>query len=62
MQGSIYKRCSKCGGNVSARACAKCKTTKTNWAFRTYVGKDANGRWIEERAAASRLDATRSGP
>lgn len=62
MKGSVYKRCSSCGRNVNGRQCATCGTSNTNWAFRTYIGKDADGRWIEERRGgfATRREAERA--
>ena len=62
MKGSVYKRCSSCGRNVNGRQCATCGTSNTNWAFRTYIGKDADGRWIEERRGgfATKREAERA--
>lgn len=49
MTGSVYKRCSACGRNVSGRSCDHCDSTSYQWAYRVYVGKDVNGRWREKR-------------
>ncbi|MBA2317403.1 MAG: Arm DNA-binding domain-containing protein [Euzebyales bacterium] len=47
MSGTVYKRCTRCGNRVKERTCGKCGLTgRFNWAFRAYVGKDADGRWL----------------
>jgi integrase len=62
MSGSVFKRCSSCGWLVRPRACPNCGSTKTTWYYRVFVGKDAKGKWIEERRGsfASRADAERA--
>jgi integrase len=62
VKGSVYKRCNRCGRNVKQRSCPKCRTTATSWAFRIYVGKGADGRWIERRKAGfeTKRDAERA--
>ncbi|CAN5321150.1 hypothetical protein BH20ACT8_BH20ACT8_02180 [soil metagenome] len=46
MPGSVYKRCTKCGNRVKQRSCAKCRSASFNWAFKVYVGKNADGQWV----------------
>lgn len=48
MSGSVFKRCTRCGARVKARACQKCGASTFTWSFRAYVGKNAKGRWIEQ--------------
>ncbi|MBA2557082.1 MAG: tyrosine-type recombinase/integrase [Chloroflexi bacterium] len=49
MSGTVYKRCSRCGNRVKDRACAKCGGSASfNWAYRAYVGKDNDGKWIRQ--------------
>jgi integrase len=49
VKGTVYKRCSRCGRTVPSRVCDRCGSGPMAWAFRVRVGKDADGRWIEER-------------
>ena len=63
MSGTVYKRCTKCGNRVKERTCGKCGLTgRANWAFRAYVGKDAEGRWIRQLRSGfpTRKDAERA--
>jgi integrase len=63
MSGTVYKRCTKCGNRVKDRTCSKCAIAGSfNWAFRAYVGKDANGRWIRRLRGGfeTRRDAERA--
>ena len=63
MSGTVYKRCTKCGNRVKERTCGKCGLVgRFNWAFRAYVGKDADGRWIRQLRSGfpTRKDAERS--
>lgn len=63
MSGTVYKRCTKCGNRVKERTCAKCGLVgRFNWAFRAYVGKDADGRWIRQLRSGfpTRKDAERA--
>lgn len=47
MSGTVYKRCTGCGTALKGSACAKCGPgARISWAYRAYVGKDAEGRWI----------------
>jgi integrase len=63
MSGTVYKRCTKCGNRVKERSCGKCGITGSfNWAFRAYVGKDSNGRWVRQLRGGftSKKDAERA--
>lgn len=62
MKGSVYKRCSRCGRNVRGRSCKGCGSHAANWAYRVRSGKDAQGRWIEQRRGGfpTRRDAERA--
>ena len=48
MADTVFKRCTKCGNYVKQRSCSKCGATGFKWAFRIYVGKDTNGRWVRQ--------------
>lgn len=48
MSGSVYKRCTRCGSRVRQRSCPKCQGAQFRWAFRVRVGKNAQGRWVEQ--------------
>jgi integrase len=63
VSGTVYKRCTRCGNRVKERTCSKCELTGSfNWAFRAYVGKDADGRWIRQLRGGfpTRKDAERA--
>jgi integrase len=63
VSGTVYKRCTKCGNRVRERTCGKCGLAgRFNWAFRAYVGKDADGRWIRQLRSGftTRKDAERA--
>lgn len=47
---------------MTGRSCPRCRSSSTSWAFRTYIGKDADGAWIEERRGGftTRRDAERA--
>ncbi|MBA2729966.1 MAG: Arm DNA-binding domain-containing protein [Euzebyaceae bacterium] len=48
MTGSVFKRCSKCSTRVKAKSCAKCGSSTYKWAFAVDVGKDANGKRLQQ--------------
>ncbi len=62
MKGTVFKRCSGCGGRVEGRSCSRCKKSTCAWAFRVRTGKMPNGRWHEEWKGgfATRRDAERA--
>lgn len=62
MGGTVFKRCTKCGNRVKDRTCSKCNQSSFNWAFRAYVGKAADGRWIRQLRGGypSKKDAERA--
>lgn len=63
MSGTVYKRCTRCGNRVKERTCGKCDLSGSfTWAFRAYVGKDANGRWVRQLRGGfpTRKDAERA--
>jgi integrase len=62
VSGRVFKRCSRCGARVKQRKCHKCDGTSFNWAFRAYVAKNAQGRWIEQFRSGfpSRREAERA--
>lgn len=60
MSGAVFKRCSTCGHGIKNRTCHKCGSSSTTWAFRAYVGKRADGRWVEQLRSgfATKRDAS----
>jgi len=62
MTGSVFKRCSKCSKRVKNRACGPCASTAFTWAFTIDVGKDVNGKRVQQFRAGfpTRADAERA--
>jgi integrase len=44
MQGSIYKRCTRCTHRVKSRRCERCNSDSVTWGFSVDVGATADGR------------------
>ena len=62
MRGSVFKRCTRCGNQVKQRKCGKCAGATYKWAYKAYVGKGADGRWIRQLRGgfATRTEAERA--
>jgi len=63
VSGTVYKRCTKCGNRVKERTCGKCGLVgRFSRAFRAYVGKDAEERWVRQLRSGfpTRKDAERA--
>ena len=49
MNGSVFKRCTKCGGTMKQRRCAKCGADSFKWAYIVDVGRAADGRRLQRK-------------
>ncbi|MDP8977142.1 MAG: Arm DNA-binding domain-containing protein [Actinomycetota bacterium] len=62
MNGSVFKRCTKCGRKVSRRRCGDCNADSFKWSYIVDVGSDADGRRVQQKRGgfATRAEADRA--
>ena len=57
MQGSLFKRCTKCGRRVTQRRCKRCGSSSFNWGYSVDVGTAADGRRKQRRRSGFATEA-----
>lgn len=62
MKGSVFKRCTRCGRRVKRRSCEMCGSSAYRWAFVVDVGRDAEGKRMQQPRSgfASKAEADRA--